>query len=145
MRRLWDTVTCLKTIRYNVLRQKNATNLLNTLWLHLHAAMHLLFHAFRFSARPGLVQSVNFSKCFQYFLFICFTLVLGVHFFAFWVPHGCKRGSKEASGSSFWTTKVDKICPRPWMWEYGSRAINSSVFARWGLAHSVQIPLERRL
>ena len=31
----------------------HATNLLNTVWLHLHAAMHLLFHAFRFSARPG--------------------------------------------------------------------------------------------
>ena len=36
----------------------HATNLLKAVWLHLHAAMHLLFHAFRFSARPGLVQSV---------------------------------------------------------------------------------------
>ena len=53
-----------------------------------------------------------FSTC---FLFICFTLVLGVHFCAFWVPHGCKRGSKELPGSSFWTAKYDKTCHRPWM------------------------------
>ena len=31
----------------------HATNLLNTVWLRLHAAIHLLFHAFRFNARPG--------------------------------------------------------------------------------------------
>ena len=52
---------------------------------------------------------------FNSFVFIFFTLVLGVHFGAFWVPHGCKRGSKEAPGSPFWTTKVDKTCSRPWM------------------------------
>merc|ERR1711965_925089 len=40
----------------------HATNLLNTVWLHLHAAMHLLFHAFRFSARPGVVQFVIFFE-----------------------------------------------------------------------------------
>ena len=57
----------------------------------------------------------TFSNVFNSFLFIFFTLVPGVHFCAFWVPHGCKRGSKEASGSSFWTAKVDKTCPRPWM------------------------------
>ena len=57
----------------------------------------------------------NFSTVFNSFLFIFFTLILGVHFCAFWVPHGCKRNSKEAPGSSFWTAKVDKTCPRPWM------------------------------
>ena len=56
-----------------------------------------------------------FSNVFHTFLFIFFTLVLGVHFCVFWVPHGGKRGSKEASGSSFWTAKVDKTCSRPWM------------------------------
>ena len=56
-----------------------------------------------------------FSNVFSTFLFIFYTLVLGVHFCAFWVPHGCKRGSKEASGSSFWTAKVDKTCSRPEM------------------------------
>ena len=52
----------------------HATNLLNTVWPHLHAAMHLLFHAFRFSARPGLVQSVNFLKCFQHVFVYLFYL-----------------------------------------------------------------------
>ena len=56
----------------------------------------------------------NFSNAFNCFLFVFFTLALGVLFCAFWVPGGCKGGSKEASGSSFWTTKVDKTCPRPW-------------------------------
>ena len=60
----------------------HATNLLNTVWPHLYAAMHLLFHAFRFSARPG------FSNVFNMFLFIFFTMALGVHFCAFRVPHG---------------------------------------------------------
>ena len=57
----------------------------------------------------------TFPHVFNIFLFIFFTLALVVHFCAFWVPHGCKRGSKEASGSSFWTAKVDKTRPRPWM------------------------------
>ena len=57
----------------------------------------------------------NFSNALKCFLFVFFTLALGVLFCAVWVPGGCKGGSKEASGSSFWTTTVDKTCPRPWM------------------------------
>ena len=57
----------------------------------------------------------TFSNVFNMCLFIFFTLVLGVHFCAFWVPHGCKRGSKEAPGPSFWRAKVDKTCSRSWM------------------------------
>ena len=68
----------------------------------------------RGASRIGSNQSI-FSNVFHTFLFIFFTLALVVHFCAFWVLHGCKRGSKEASGSSFWTAKVDKTCPRPWM------------------------------
>ena len=56
-----------------------------------------------------------FQNVFNNFFSCLFTLFLGVLFCAIWVPHGCKRGSKEAPGSSFWTTEVDKTCPRPWM------------------------------
>ena len=40
---------------------------------------------------------------------------VGLQVCVFWVPHGCKRCSKEASGPSFRTAKVDKTCPRPRM------------------------------
>ena len=53
----------------------------------------------------------TFLNVLNSFLFIFFTLVLGVHLCVFWVPHGCKSCSKEAPGSSFWTAKVDKTCP----------------------------------
>ena len=56
-----------------------------------------------------------FQTVLNVFVCIFFTLFLCVLFCAFWVPHGCKRGSKEAPGSSFWPTKVDKTCPKPWM------------------------------
>ena len=95
--------------------------------------------------RTGSIQfgSTYMQQCIYYFMLSVsvldqvFTLILGVHFCAFWVPHGCKRSSKVASGSSIWRAKVDKTCPRPWMWEYGSRAVNSSVFVRWDLPESV--------
>ena len=51
----------------------------------------------------------NFSNVFYSFLFIFFTLVLGVHFGAFWVPHGCKRGSKRPQGHPFGQQKLTKL------------------------------------
>ena len=68
------------------------------------------------SGVAGLGPICQLFKMFLLILCLSFLrLFVGVHFCAFWAPRGCKRGSKEAPGSSFWTAEVDKTCPRPWM------------------------------
>ena len=76
----------------------HATNLIDLALACLHPAMHLLGHAFRSSARPGLAYSAPLCGSFlSFFLHLFLTWFLGVQFCDFWVQGGRKSGSRASS------------------------------------------------